>query len=207
VPCWKRSGPGRPGRSTRLRGGVPGRDRRQGPRQPGRAEQARLHRDRDRHRRGEARPGHLGRQDPAAGCDRQRGRPLLGTGYDGPTQPRGPRHPRRLRRRTEGFRGRDHPAFPGTIVQRRVVHFIRNSLRPVARRDAAVGAAELRKIYTAPTAEAAFDALAAFAESPWRKKYPRPSGPGRTPGMPSSRSRPSCRPYGSCSTPPAASTP
>jgi transposase-like protein len=31
---------------------------------------------------------------------------------------------------------------------------IRNALRPVARRDAAAVAAELRKIYTAPTAEA-----------------------------------------------------
>jgi len=38
------------------------------------------------------------------------------------------------------------------------VHLIRNSLRPVARRDAAVVAAELRKVYTAPTAEAAFAA-------------------------------------------------
>jgi transposase-like protein len=48
---------------------------------------------------------------------------------------------------------------------------IRNALRPVARRDAAEVAAELRKIYTAPTAEAAFDALAAFTEPPWGKKY------------------------------------
>ena len=31
---------------------------------------------------------------------------------------------------------------------------------------------ELRKIYTAPTAEAAFDALATFAASPWGK-YPQ----------------------------------
>jgi len=34
-------------------------------------------------------------------------------------------------------------------------------------------AAELRKVYTAPTAEAASDALAAFAGSPWGKKYPQ----------------------------------
>jgi putative transposase len=58
-------------------------------------------------------------------------------------------------------------------VQRCVVHLIRNSLRPVARRDAGEVAKELRKIYTAPTAEAAFDALAAFAASPWGKKYPQ----------------------------------
>ena len=53
-----------------------------------------------------------------------------------------------------------------TVVQRCVVHLIRNALRPVARRDAGEVAAELRTIYTAPTAEAAFDALAAFAASP-----------------------------------------
>ena len=58
-------------------------------------------------------------------------------------------------------------------MQRCVVHLIRNALRPVARRDTAAVAGELRKIYTAPTAEAAFDALAAFAESPWGRKYPQ----------------------------------
>ena len=50
--------------------------------------------------------------------------------------------------------GRDRPpepgAFPGGAV-----------------------AGELRKIYTAPTAEAAFDALAAFTESAWGRKYPQ----------------------------------
>ena len=53
------------------------------------------------------------------------------------------------------------------------MHLIRNALRPVARRDAGQVAAELRKIYTAPTAEAAFDALAEFSASPWGR------GPGR----------------------------
>jgi putative transposase len=72
-----------------------------------------------------------------------------------------------------GFAGAITAAFPSTVVQRCVVHLIRNSLRPVARRDAAAVAAELRKIYTAPTAEAAFDALAAFTESPWGRKYPQ----------------------------------
>jgi putative transposase len=72
-----------------------------------------------------------------------------------------------------GFEDAITAAFPGTVVQRCVVHLIRNALRPVARRDAAQVAAELRKIYTAPTAEAAFDALAAFSESDWGKKYPQ----------------------------------
>jgi putative transposase len=72
-----------------------------------------------------------------------------------------------------GFADAVTAAFPAAVVQRCVVHLIRNSLRPVARRDAAAVAAELRKVYTAPTAEAAFDALAAFTESPWGKKYPQ----------------------------------
>jgi putative transposase len=72
-----------------------------------------------------------------------------------------------------GFEDAITSAFPHAVVQRCVVHLIRNSLRPVARRDAGEVAKELRKIYTAPTAEAAFDALAAFAASPWGRKYPQ----------------------------------
>jgi len=72
-----------------------------------------------------------------------------------------------------GFEDAIHAAFGRTVVQRCVVHLVRNALRPVARRDAGQVAAELRKIYTAPTAEAAFDALAEFSASPWGTKYPQ----------------------------------
>ncbi|MFG1711026.1 IS256 family transposase [Nonomuraea sp. M3C6] len=72
-----------------------------------------------------------------------------------------------------GFEDAVHAAFPHTTVQTCVVHLIRNALRPVARRDAAAVAAELKKIYTAANAEAAFDALAAFADGPWGRKYPQ----------------------------------
>jgi len=72
-----------------------------------------------------------------------------------------------------GFEDAITAAFPGTVVQRCVVHLIRNALRPVARRDAGEVARELRTIYTAPAAEAAFDALAAFSASPWGRKYPQ----------------------------------
>ena len=72
-----------------------------------------------------------------------------------------------------GFEDAITAAFPLTVVQRCVVHLIRNALRPVARRDAAEVAKELRAIYTAPDAEAAFEALAAFAASPWGIKYPQ----------------------------------
>ena len=72
-----------------------------------------------------------------------------------------------------GFEDAIHAAFPATVVQTCVVHLIRNSLRPVARRDAAAVAGELRKVYTAVDADAAFDALAAFAASPLGHKYPQ----------------------------------
>jgi putative transposase len=72
-----------------------------------------------------------------------------------------------------GFETAITAAFPATVVQRCVVHLVRNALRPVARRDAAAVAAGLRTIYTAPTAEAAFDALAVFAASDWGRKYPQ----------------------------------
>jgi transposase-like protein len=72
-----------------------------------------------------------------------------------------------------GFEDAIHAAFPATTVQRCVVHLIRNSLRPVARRDAAAVAAELRKIYTAPGEEGALEALTAFGASELGRKYPR----------------------------------
>lgn len=72
-----------------------------------------------------------------------------------------------------GFEDAICAAFPHTTVQRCVVHLIRNSLRLVARKDAGQVAKELKKMYTAPTEQAAFDALAEFAASPWGKKYPQ----------------------------------
>ncbi len=72
-----------------------------------------------------------------------------------------------------GFEDAIHTAFPATVVQTCVVHLIRNSLRPVARRDAAAVTAELRKVYTAVDADTALDALAAFSASPLGQKYPQ----------------------------------
>ncbi len=73
-----------------------------------------------------------------------------------------------------GFEDAIRAAFPDTVTQTCVVHLIRNSLRPVARRDAAAVAAQrLRMIYTAPDADTAFDALAAFSASPLGQKYPQ----------------------------------
>jgi transposase-like protein len=73
----------------------------------------------------------------------------------------------------KGFEDAITAAFGRTVVQRCVARLVRNALRPVARRDAGAVAAELRRIYTAPTAEAAFDALDAFSASDWGRRYPQ----------------------------------
>jgi len=52
------------------------------------------------------------------------------------------------------------------------VHLIRASMRFVSYSDRKAMAALLRMIYTAPTAEAALDALAAVADSTLDKRYP-----------------------------------
>jgi putative transposase len=71
-----------------------------------------------------------------------------------------------------GFEDAIGAAFPAAVVQRCVVHLVRNALRPVARKDAAAVAGQLRTIYTAPSEEAALEALAAFAACDLGKKYP-----------------------------------
>jgi transposase-like protein len=73
----------------------------------------------------------------------------------------------------KGFEDAITAAFGRTVVQRCVARLVRNALRPVARRDAGAVAAELRRIYTAPTAEAAFDAFDAFSASDWGRRYPQ----------------------------------
>jgi transposase-like protein len=72
-----------------------------------------------------------------------------------------------------GFQDAIHTAFPCTTVQRCVVHLIRNALRLVPRKHHLAVAAELRKIYTAPTADAALDALADFAGTEHGRRHPQ----------------------------------
>jgi hypothetical protein len=57
--------------------------------------------------------------------------------------------------------------------RRHNIHLVRNALRPVARRDAAAVAAQLRVIYTAPGEDAALEALAAFAATDLGRRYPQ----------------------------------
>jgi putative transposase len=70
-----------------------------------------------------------------------------------------------------GFPEAIEQAFPRATVQVCVVHQIRSSMRYVSYKDRKTVAADLRPIYTAPNAEAAADALEAFAEK-WDHRYP-----------------------------------
>jgi transposase-like protein len=62
--------------------------------------------------------------------------------------------------------------FPQTQVQTCIVHLIRNSLEYTGWKDRKAVVAELKTIYRAETAEAAWAALEAFSQGPWGKKYP-----------------------------------
>lgn len=63
-------------------------------------------------------------------------------------------------------------SFPHTVVQVCVVHLIRASLRYVSYTDRKPVTALLRRIYTAPTDDAALDALGAVAGSELGRRYP-----------------------------------
>jgi putative transposase len=62
--------------------------------------------------------------------------------------------------------------FPATTRQTCVVHLIRHSLDFASWRTRKPLAAALRPIYTAPSADAARDALEAFAAGPWGTQFP-----------------------------------
>jgi putative transposase len=63
-------------------------------------------------------------------------------------------------------------AFPSTTVQTCIVHLIRNSLDYASWKHRKDVAAALRPIYTAPTAQAAEEALEEFAAGDWGQKHP-----------------------------------
>jgi putative transposase len=62
--------------------------------------------------------------------------------------------------------------WPHTVVQTCVVHLIRAALRYVCSDDRKSVAAALRAVYAAPSADAALDALAGFADSALGRRYP-----------------------------------
>lgn len=70
-----------------------------------------------------------------------------------------------------GFPEAIEAVFPQTQVQLCIVHLVRNSLSYVSYKDRKAVAADLRTVYTAPTAIEAEQALVDFAEV-WDKQYP-----------------------------------
>jgi putative transposase len=71
----------------------------------------------------------------------------------------------------KGFPEAIEAAFPQTQVQTCIVHLVRASLQYVSWKLRKTVAADLRRIYTAPTADAAADELDRFAEK-WDKTHP-----------------------------------
>jgi transposase-like protein len=71
-----------------------------------------------------------------------------------------------------GFPEAINTAFPQTQVQTCIVHLIRNSLAFCAWKDRKAMAGALKTIYQAPNADAAHEALLAFGESDWGRKFP-----------------------------------
>jgi putative transposase len=70
-----------------------------------------------------------------------------------------------------GFPAAIESLFPKTQVQLCIVHMVRNSLKYVSYKDRKAVAADLKTIYSAPTAEVAEQMLIQFAEI-WDKQYP-----------------------------------
>jgi putative transposase len=69
-----------------------------------------------------------------------------------------------------GFKDVIEDVFPSTIVQRCIVHMIRNSTRFVNQKDISAVCSDLRKVYTAANREQASVALIAFGTK-WDTKY------------------------------------
>ena len=70
-----------------------------------------------------------------------------------------------------GLPGKVNTLWPQTVVQTCVIHLLRNTYRYASKRDWAALAKDLKPVYTAPSAEAALDRFAEFADR-WEKRYP-----------------------------------
>jgi len=70
-----------------------------------------------------------------------------------------------------GFPEAIKTVFPKTEIQLCIVHMVRNSLKFVPYKDRKAVAADLKKVYTAASEEAALEELQQFAER-WDTKYP-----------------------------------
>jgi transposase-like protein len=76
---------------------------------------------------------------------------------------------------TDGLKGIGEAlsaVFPAATLQTCIVHLIRNSLDYASWKDRKLLAAALRPVYTAPSAEAAAQALDEFEAGAWGQRYP-----------------------------------
>lgn len=76
---------------------------------------------------------------------------------------------------TDGLKGIPEAlgaVFPATTLQTCIVHLIRSSLDYASWKDRKLLAAALKPVYTAPSAEAAAEALGEFERGLWGQKYP-----------------------------------
>jgi len=71
-----------------------------------------------------------------------------------------------------GFSQAIEAVFPKTDIQNCIIHQLRNSSKYVSYKDIKSLMADLKKVYTAATEEAALDALDSFAAA-WDSKYPK----------------------------------
>lgn len=71
----------------------------------------------------------------------------------------------------QGFPEAIEAVYPHTRVQRCIVHQVRHSLRYVSLKQRSAVAADLKRIYTAPTIQAGEQALASFAKK-WDSQHP-----------------------------------
>ena len=71
-----------------------------------------------------------------------------------------------------GFSQAIEAVFPKTDIQNCIIHQLRNSSKYVSYKDIKALMADLKKVYTAATEEAALDALDSFAAA-WNSKYPK----------------------------------
>lgn len=72
----------------------------------------------------------------------------------------------------KGFPDAITATFPDTVVQTCIVHLLRHSMAFASWKERKPIAAALKDIYRAVDAEAGAQALAAFDEGPWGRKYP-----------------------------------
>ncbi|MEM9387143.1 MAG: IS256 family transposase [Pseudomonadota bacterium] len=72
----------------------------------------------------------------------------------------------------KGFPDAITGVFPETVAQTCIVHLIRYSMHFASWKERKQVAAALRSVYSAPSAEAATEALDAFEQGEWGQKYP-----------------------------------